>query len=395
MHNKVDIAVIGAGMAGAAAAWSLAARGADVAVIGPGEPAESASHRGVFASHHDQGRITRIADHDPVWASLAAQSIAKYRALEQATGISFYTPAGLLILGPSEGSYLKATVATAQRCGSALERLAADEVSVRFAALDCPADRAGLHEATPAGHINPRLLVHALKQATVLSGGHVIEATVLSIERRADAIRLVLDDGTCVHAARALIATGAFTLEPRLTSPLPWLSVEGRTIVMFEVAETDRDTRALPSLIHEVGDFGAYETLYAVPPVRYLDGRLYLKAGTGLIPSPLVTSDDRDDGSIGAWFRGRGNEQEVALIKSEVARLLPHLAAARTVTATCALTLTKTGRPYIAMLDDRLGIALGCNGVAAKSCIAIGDHAADLVEGKLTPELLAAFALPA
>ena len=393
MQNRVDIAVIGAGMAGAATAWALAQRGANVALIGPGEPAEAASHRGVFASHYDEGRITRIADPDPVWAELAARSIAKYRTLEELSGVTFYTPSGLLMLGPRDGSFLTETAAVAQRCGGVAESLTAVDIAKRFGTLKCPVDRAGLLETTPAGHINPRRLVEALIVAGHKSGERHIDATVRAVERRPDGLQLLLEDGASVSASRAVLATGAFTLEPRLSDTLPWLCVEGRTVVLFEVAEDDRQTIALPSLIHEIGAPGVHETLYAVPPVRYPDGSLYLKAGTGLKPSVLTTSTDAESQQIGDWFRGRGNLNEIACIKAETARLIPHLADARTKTATCALTNTKSGYPYIAMLDDRLGIVLGCNGVAAKSCIAIGEHAADMLDNKLPEEQAAVFAV--
>ena len=392
MHNRVDIAVIGAGMAGAATAWALAQRGASVVLIGPGEPAEVAGHRGVFASHYDEGRITRIADRDPVWAELAARSIARYRVLEELSGVKFHTPSRLLMLGPRDGSFLTETATVTRRCGGVTERLTADDVAKRFQALTCPQDRAGLLEAMPAGHVNPRRLVQALIMASLQSGGRHIDAAVCAVERRPDGLQLMLENGGPVSASRAVLATGAFTLEPRLSAALPWLCVEGRTVVMFEVAEDDRQTLALPSLIHEIGTPDAHETLYAVPPVRYPDGSLYLKAGTGLKPSVLATSNDAESGQIGDWFRGGGNVDEIACIKAETVRLIPHLASARTKTATCALTNTKSGYPYIAMLDDRLGMVLGCNGVAAKSCIAIGEHAADMLDNKLSEEHAETFA---
>jgi sarcosine oxidase len=36
-----------------------------VVVLGPDEPAHRAAHTGVFASHYDEGRITRVVDRDP------------------------------------------------------------------------------------------------------------------------------------------------------------------------------------------------------------------------------------------------------------------------------------------------------------------------------------------
>ena len=55
------IAIIGRGLIGSAAARHLAEAGHEVVLIGPGEPANYASHPGVFGSHYDEGRITRTS----------------------------------------------------------------------------------------------------------------------------------------------------------------------------------------------------------------------------------------------------------------------------------------------------------------------------------------------
>ena len=95
-----DFAVIGNGMMGSAASRYLSATGQTVLAIGPGEPADWQAHQGVFASHYDQGRITRIIDPDPVWAHLAARSIAVYPEIEAQSGITFHTRSGGLRVSP-------------------------------------------------------------------------------------------------------------------------------------------------------------------------------------------------------------------------------------------------------------------------------------------------------
>jgi sarcosine oxidase len=71
-----------------------------VALIGPDEPADRWTHQGVFASHYDEGRITRILDADRIWALLAQRSIARYREIEARSGIPFYHEVGHLTVGP-------------------------------------------------------------------------------------------------------------------------------------------------------------------------------------------------------------------------------------------------------------------------------------------------------
>jgi sarcosine oxidase len=70
--------VIGKGLMGTVAARHLSAQSSSVAVIGPDEPIDRPSHTGVFGSHCDEGRITRILNPDRIWAIFAPRSIARY-----------------------------------------------------------------------------------------------------------------------------------------------------------------------------------------------------------------------------------------------------------------------------------------------------------------------------
>ena len=95
MSNDYQVAVIGRGMIGAAAARHLAEAGVHVVLIGAGEPADYATSTGPFASHYDQGRITRISSASPVWAELAARSIERYADMAARSGIEFHDARGL------------------------------------------------------------------------------------------------------------------------------------------------------------------------------------------------------------------------------------------------------------------------------------------------------------
>ena len=75
MHR---IIIVGRGLVGSAACRHLTALTDGVVVLGPDEPTDRAAHTGVFASHYDEGRITRVVDHDPAWAVTAKRSIDSY-----------------------------------------------------------------------------------------------------------------------------------------------------------------------------------------------------------------------------------------------------------------------------------------------------------------------------
>ena len=81
MSKRFEFAVIGAGLIGSAAAKYIATNNNNVILIGPKEPETKINHNGIFGSHYDEGRITRIADIDTTWAYLAKKSIKKYDSI--------------------------------------------------------------------------------------------------------------------------------------------------------------------------------------------------------------------------------------------------------------------------------------------------------------------------
>ncbi len=93
-----DIAVIGAGMVGAAAAKHLLTLQPDLQVllIGPDEPKTrevppGGHSKDIYGAHYDVGRITRVLDPDYSWATLAKRSIDNYKELESESGESQYS----------------------------------------------------------------------------------------------------------------------------------------------------------------------------------------------------------------------------------------------------------------------------------------------------------------
>lgn len=154
--RRADIIVIGAGMIGASAALALAEAGVATMLVGPGEPADKATGCGPFASHYDEGRITRIVDPDPLWAGWAAESIARYADIEAASGIRFHHPVGSIRAAPAGSSAHNRVRASAAAFGAAVEEIDGRELAARCPAFVLAEGFEVLWEAAPAGHINPR-----------------------------------------------------------------------------------------------------------------------------------------------------------------------------------------------------------------------------------------------
>jgi sarcosine oxidase len=364
--------VIGRGMMGAAAAKYLARQTDGVAVIGPDEPEDRKAHDGVFASHYDEGRITRTIDPDRDWALLANRSIARYGEIAKESGIDFYTEAGCVAVAPSESDYLNDTRRAAISLG--VETASLDEVGLKrqFPYFAFPSGSTGIFEAKGAGHISPRKLVRAQSLLAEKAGAAVIRDHVISIREEGGAAVVTMAGGEVYRAEKVLLAAGGFSISQNLLPQSVDMTVYGRTVTLFEVAEEDAHRFAgMPSLILDAPGID----IYLLPPIRYPDGRLYLKIGGD--PDNLVLNNDRD---MRAWFRTDGREIAREHFEGIVARIVPELEARSISSASCVVSYTKSRYPMIGYTaSPHVAVLTGCSGTSAKSSDEIGRLGAELL----------------
>lgn len=364
--------VIGRGMMGAAAAKYLARQTDGVAVIGPDEPADRKAHEGVFASHYDEGRITRTIDPDCDWALLANRSIARYGEIASESGIDFYTEAGCVVVAPPESAYLAGTRQAAVSLG--VETTSFDEAGLkrRFPYFAFPAGSAGIFEAKGAGHISPRRLVKAQSLLAEKAGATVIRDYAASIREEGGVAVVTTAGGKVYRAEKVLLAAGGFSISQNLLPQSVDMTVYGRTVTLFEVADEDAPRLAgMPSLILEAPGID----IYLLPAIRYPDGKLYLKIGGD--PDNLALSNDAD---MRAWFRTEGREVAREHLKGIVDRIVPELEAQSISSASCVVSYTKSSYPMIGYTSSpHIGVLTGCGGTSAKSSDEIGRLGAELL----------------
>jgi sarcosine oxidase len=118
-----EIAVVGAGVNGLAAAHALTAAGRDVVVY---EQFELGHARG---SSHGRTRIFRLAYPETRWVRLAVEALAGWRALEEEADEQLLVLSGLLELVRDQAQSSQAAL---EECGVACELLLADEAKRRF-----------------------------------------------------------------------------------------------------------------------------------------------------------------------------------------------------------------------------------------------------------------------
>lgn len=377
--TPLDVAVIGNGMIGAAATRYLSAAGLRVAGIGPGEPAHWQSHQGVFASHYDQGRITRIIDPDPIWGVLGKRSIEAYREIEAGSGVKFHYNATCLRVSP-EPSAPGDTFWQAEQVGRDLDASFTVEregegLNEIFPFLRFPAGSLALWERGGAGYVNPRQLVQAQLTIARRQDAVIISETVTAFKTTAAGVAITTETGQTIHAQKVLIAAGAYS-GWLLGRPLD-LRRKAVTVLLAELSPAEAARlRAVPSIIYRLDQHPVLASIYALPPLIYPDGKTYLKIGGTLrTPRYLQSAAETRD-----WFHSDGNPVEAEALREALFAMIPDLTAMTLQTKPCVVTYTAHERPYVDQIDDRIFIAAGGCGSAAKSSNEIGRMGALLVE---------------
>ena len=380
-----DVIVIGKGMFGAAASRYLSQTGVKVALIGPDEPADPATHTGVFGAHYDEGRITYHMADDSLWAELDHRSLERFPQLEAVSGIDFYTSQGYLYVASKatdEGCFsLWEMLAT--RFGLTYETLDRQKLRQQFPHLHFAEDCLGLWEKAGGGFFSPRRFIQAMLTLAQRQGLTIIPDRVTDIRTTDHSVTITTETGESYKAQKILLATGAFSSANGLL-PRPLALRHKREFVLLadlSPAEANR-LKNLPAFVYMVASEQLAE-LYFLPPIRYPNGRTYLKMGANTLADSYAERVEE----VCAWYRSGDSEVMRPAMQAMMQQVVPHLHAEAWPTHRCVITRTAHGRPYIdAVIPDRLYVTIGGNGQGAKAADAIGELAAALILDEVWPE---------
>ncbi|MCO5560018.1 hypothetical protein L7F22_013624 [Adiantum nelumboides] len=387
--SPFSVVVIGLGLVGSAAARHLSASlGSSLLAIGPPEPSTSwAAYNGPFASHYDQGRLARIADPDPVWAALAARSMARYSDLEHASGIHFHEAVGSLRVSPLPDDSLYQSFQVGRQQGAQQEMIEGhDKLQSKFPCFRFETGDGAIMEGGAAGYINPRNMVAAQLTVAQRNGACIVQEGVREITPIGYGVRVVTCKGQTYLARKALVCAGVYSkfLLPGKTRVLD-LTTHARTVLLAEVdSEEAERLKSMPTFIWHLPKNPYLSWAYGCPPVKYPDGRVALKVGG---TAWEATDVGRCEADLDSWFKGDGDEEERAALEDVLLRqLMPGLQTRTLSCKPCAVSFTAHGRPYIDSVDGerpastaRVFVAAGGCGAAAKSSDEIGRMAALLV----------------
>ena len=380
-----DVAVVGAGMFGSAAARYLSAAGFHTLVIGPAEPENWQIHDGVFASHYDEARITRVVDPAPLWGELAVRSIEQYPLIEVQSGIRFHYPVGCLRvedLQDDGSSAQQASIAGGKALGGVFEVLSGSETAQRFPGLHFPQTVDAVWEQGAAGYINPRRLVAAQLGIAQRQGATLVRQTVRDIVSHLETIEITTREGETFHADRVLVTAGAYTKFLLGGAQQEWVA----HLVQVLLVEVEEPWPDLPCVIYCPQGHPLLDHVYLLPPVSYPDGKKYLKIG-GFAHQPRLA---HDGATVRDWFTSEPDDVETAATRQMLQELLPDLKTRSSLAKPCVWTFAPQTRPLVKAVENidakgRIVMATGDCGRAAKSSDAIGKWGAEVLMSRSLP----------
>ena len=363
----MDFLIVGNGMFGAAIARYLAPH-AQVTVVGPEARADGP---GGYGAHHDEGRIIGDLSRDPVWSELNRRARDGMTELDP----TLITSCGALTATTRDGpGYLSVATQLRERSGADIRTLTADAACAGFPMVRFNPDETILHQLA-AGHFSPRRYVALAMQSAHGNGAAITSGTVRSLHTSATGTEAELDDGRRLRAEAAIVASGAFAAGSDLLPVPVALRAKSEVYVMAELdgrqaAELD----GMPCINRMIGH-PKLSDLYVLPPIRYPDGRTYLKFGANTmidhwLPNPAA---------VRAWYDHGDEDGPLPALREVLTDLLPGARIRSWHTRRCADAYTAHRHPYVDILEPgRLIIALGGNGRGAQAADAVGYLTAQL-----------------
>ena len=379
-----NLIVIGKGLVGSAAAKYLSNDDSNVAVIGPDEPTDY-DESIVFGSHYDQTRVQRIIGKDQVWTKLNLNSVKQYAYLQKQSGVYFHHPVGCLYVNPiGKDEYLQNAEVLGKSLGLTFQPYRnGREIARDFKEFKFPAEAEGLFEESPAGYINPRLLLKAQLQMLEQKKVVIFRETVLGIEFLGDRFNLKTHEGNSYAASKVLVATGSFVNFPDLIPQKLDMRTKSEVVLSVKLGDKEAERLSrLPSLLYEIDD-GEKDGVYMVQPVKYPDGSYYLKLGCNT-PEDIAFQNLEQ---VQEWFRKGESDRFAPKMLEALQMILPNLSFSEYATKRCITSYTAHGRPFIGeTARPGLYVAGGCNGYSAMCSDAIGNVAANLMINRQIPD---------
>ncbi|TKD50753.1 NAD(P)/FAD-dependent oxidoreductase [Sphingomonas baiyangensis] len=254
--ERADVAIIGGGLIGCAAAWRLAQRGARVVLLEAGEHNAGASGQNAGSLHFqlerrflEQGEA--LAEQAARIATLNVLAVADWRAIECELGADLHVSmaGGLMVAETREEVALLEAKAAREAAAGLAVRLIDGDAARALAPYLAKSVIAACH-LTDEGHADPRALTPALAAAARAAGAAIREGCRVEAIKTPAPGRFVLRTAAGgVTAAQLLIAAGAWSASVAAMANIHLPMVP----VALQMNATERIAPAIPHLIQHVG----------------------------------------------------------------------------------------------------------------------------------------------
>lgn len=375
--ESASYAIVGAGLAGASAAWRLAQSGAEVIVLERDRPASE------FGSSHGSARIFRYAYPEQFYTDLVVRAKSGWSELEQASGKRLITPSGSLDFGTVRNPAQLATVL--ERAGVEHEMFTAAEAQARWPQLAFDTE---VLWHPDAGVIDAEATVNAMLDLAQEAGAKVFIGWEVERVARGAGSGYVLSNaaGDTVHAEQVVVAAGGWL--PALLDDLALPAGFAERMPQFEVRQENafhfpyRDRRqngeasrngsaSWPTFIYKGEDI----QMYSLPGGRDAEyrGQKIAEYNSG----KTIGSAREQDRLIDPLNRDR--------VRGFVEEFAPGLLPESYAETTCLFTNV----PREDMIIDRaegITIVSPCSGQGAKFAPLLGELVHDLVAGSGIPD---------
>lgn len=369
---SAEYVVIGAGLAGSSAAWRLAQRGHEVALLERKVPASD------DASSHGSARIFRYAYPNQLYTDLVVQARKAWDELEEASGSQLINPCGSADYGPLRNPRQLAGIL--ENAGVEHELLSAAEARSRFNGINFDTE---VLWHPGAGVLDAERTVQAMVAQAKAHGAQVeTQWPVASVEKTATGYKVISTDGRTYLASKIIVAAGGWLPEILGNLPLPTGFV--RSVPTMDVYQENayhfpyRDQnpeaiQAWPTYIHKDPAFKSY----GLPGGR--DANFRGQKVAEYMAGRRMDTASQQNGQIDPANRERVIEY--------VKKYLPGLEPTPYAETTCIFSSTPT-EDFIMDEADGITILSPCSGHGAKFGPLLGTLAADLATGaRETPEL--------
>lgn len=356
MSRRFDVAIVGLGAMGSAAAWQLASRGLRVVGFDRFHPPHA------LGSSGGRSRIIREAYWEsPFYVPIVRRAYDLWAELEQRAGQRLLTTTGGLVIGRPDGPLVAGAQSSAGRHQVAVETLTPAEIRRRFPAFLPGEDLVGVFESR-AGVLQPEHCIAAMLGEAARAGAELrFEEPVEGWRPDGGGFALRTRTGSWC-ADRLVLAAGAWMATGLAALPLP-LRVTRQPMFWLAPAEPAQCAPGVfPIWLWETAEGPVY---YGFPDL-----------GDG----PKVARHHGGEPAAADTVQREVGAEESAALRAFLARWVPPLTGPVRDAGVCMYTTTPDEHFILDRHPVHSGILVAspCSGHGFKFAPAIGEALADL-----------------